>query len=255
MLQQWHQRTTAGKITILACFIVLEGLLDLIVIPIGIKSIGLPSDFSITLAKVIELGVILGLNALMLRQRFYWRGMSRRSIITVAICLTIWCILMGVGKHSWSRVGTGILIGLLAAIPEETMYRGVVLGNLIRVFSGKHRVGVALWVSTFLFALAHVSNISSQSAYVTLCQVVQVLGLGLLLGVFYLRSGSLLASMAMHFGLDYTVTVLNGFTASSADHTRLISSVIISAIYGLIALAVYKGAHHAPRLITTNDQH
>lgn len=61
------------------------------------------------------------------------------------------------------RFKEAVIIGIIAAIPEEYLYRGIILGNLLRSTSfiklrGK-RVIITLVISSFIFALAHVSNI------------------------------------------------------------------------------------------------
>jgi len=77
-----------------------------------------------------------------------------------------------------------ITAAIAAPLFEEIVFRGFLLPSLTRYLS----VTNAIVVSSFIFAIAHLS----------LSEVLPLLALGMVLGVVYTRSRSLLASMLLH---------------------------------------------------------
>jgi uncharacterized protein len=77
-----------------------------------------------------------------------------------------------------------LIMGLLAPVVEELMFRGMLFGWL----AGRWGGGVAAGVSSLVFAAAHLEP----------AHVVLVLPLGLLFGWLRWRTGSLLPSMVSH---------------------------------------------------------
>ena len=86
------------------------------------------------------------------------------------------------------------ILALLPAISEELIYRGIILNGL-------RRFGVvkAIFFSALIFAFAHGS----------LMQFFYQLILGIVLGFVLVKTGSLIASMVVHFLNNLTVVVLN----------------------------------------------
>lgn len=98
---------------------------------------------------------------------------------------------------SKSPVISWIQICILAPILEETLMRGFLLGGLTAGY-GK---GVALLVSALLFALLHLNTVQTLSAFVC----------GIVLGLVYLHTGSLICCILAHSGynlLAYLTTIL-----------------------------------------------
>jgi membrane protease YdiL (CAAX protease family) len=103
--------------------------------------------------------------------------------------------LQGEPVDAWLRtVWLSVLVNLLAAVGEETMYRGYLLTGLSRVW-GK-RVG--LGVMAILFALSHITVTGAEETNWVLFVVLLALP-GLVLGWTYLRAGSLWLPIGIHF--------------------------------------------------------
>lgn len=77
---------------------------------------------------------------------------------------------------------------LLAPVTEEILMRGFALDGLKRTYGAV----TALLVSSLLFALLHFNMVQTLSAFIC----------GLILGVLYLRTGSLLCCMIAHGGYN-----------------------------------------------------
>lgn len=85
---------------------------------------------------------------------------------------------------SKSPITTFIHVCILAPVIEEILIRGFVLGSLQSTFG----VFFALLVSALLFALLHFNMVQTLSAFIC----------GLILGVLYLKTGSILCCMIAH---------------------------------------------------------
>ncbi|GAB3853667.1 hypothetical protein GCM10028822_22680 [Hymenobacter terrigena] len=85
-----------------------------------------------------------------------------------------------------ARFWAGVLvIGLVPAVAEELVFRGVIQRNLVRWFSPH----VGVWLGAAIFSAIHFQFFGFVPRFV----------LGLVLGYLYLWSGNILVSMAAHF--------------------------------------------------------
>lgn len=88
--------------------------------------------------------------------------------------------------NSPARFWVGVLvIGLVPAVAEELVFRGVIQKNLVRWFSPH----VGVWLGAAIFSAIHMQFFGFVPRFV----------LGLVLGYLYLWSGNILVSMAAHF--------------------------------------------------------
>ena len=93
---------------------------------------------------------------------------------------------------------------LLAPVIEELLMRGFLLGGL----SATYGTGIALALSSFLFALLHFNMVQTLSALIC----------GAVLGMLYLHTGSIVCCIAAHMGynlISYLTTLLPLFHAGS----------------------------------------
>ena len=127
------------------------------------------------------------------------------------------------------RFWVGVLvIGLVPAVAEELVFRGVIQKNLVRWFSPH----LGVWLGAAIFSAIHMQFFGFVPRFV----------LGLVLGYLYLWSGNILVSMAAHFTQNAFQLVLLylaqrgqfgwGFDPDSSDAlpwALAIPSVLLSA--------------------------
>lgn len=128
-----------------------------------------------------------------------------------------------------SMVGTAVL----PAILEELLFRGVVMG-LLRPAGDR----VAILVSALLFSLAHG----------TLTQIPFAFVLGLVFGFLYVRTGSLLVPMALHFLNNGMAVTFECLVPVLGEDTV---TLIVYLVYAVLALL---GAIGAAYLHTRRDR-
>lgn len=195
--------------------------------------------------KIVVFITVLILNQIWLKQRVYWQYSIKKFYNKNIILLLVLVYFMVTPLFSHpERFKEAVIIGIIAAIPEEYLYRGIILGNLLRstsfIKSRGKRVIITLVISSFVFSLAHVSNILTQTASVTLFKVIQVLGYGAILGAMYMSTGSLFFSIAIHFMIDFSVTIVNGnaSTANGPFMMGLVDALIVLVLCIIIAMGI-----------------
>lgn len=163
---------------------------------------------SVTLLLASQTAVDVIIIALFLFLR--WTEVSRSYIRSKPWAVLFWCCIAAVGavvpsvwlqeqmpelpnimeqqfdmilKDRWGY----FVIGLLAPVCEELVFRGAILRSLLQWKPEKHWVPIA--ISAFLFALVHGNPAQMPHAFVV----------GLLLGWLYYRTGSVVPGVAYHW--------------------------------------------------------
>lgn len=95
-------------------------------------------------------------------------------------------------KDRWGYV----VIGLLASLSEEIVFRGAILRSLLR--SSRLSVGGAIALSALMFSVIHLNPAQLPHAFI----------IGLLLGWMYYRTGSILPGVAYHWANNSVAYVL-----------------------------------------------
>ena len=110
---------------------------------------------------------------------------------------------------SWITLGTGsALIALLrAAAPgfgEEIMFRGLGVANYMRKIRSEGQIKVIFWLSSIVFGLIHLGNIFACGVPKSVVvQAVYAIGVGMLFGAVYLRTGNLWPTILGHWSVDF----------------------------------------------------
>ncbi|GKT02694.1 CPBP family intramembrane glutamic endopeptidase [Furfurilactobacillus entadae] len=114
--------------------------------------------------------------------------------------------LMAITQHyAVSTVVETVLMCVMVGIYEEILFRGVILGMLLRTFTGKRRIMAAVLTSSALFGLSHAGHFFDHVGQSTTSTWLQI-GYAFCLGVYFcavtLRTGSLLWTMIIHAAFD-----------------------------------------------------
>lgn len=137
-----------------------------------------------------------------------------------------------------------VLLNLLAffivGATEEFIFRGLIFGSLI---SRGKSVPFAVAVSSILFGLIHLVNLTHQSLNNTVLQVIYVAALGVLLATIYMKSNNLLLPIILHTAIDFTAVSL---TSSINSTHATVGTVVI--LYVIVAIIV------VPYLLTGKKQ-
>lgn len=108
--------------------------------------------------------------------------------------------------HGWEQTAVAIVLVVVVAITEETIFRGYLLLRLAPV---SRNIVVAVILSSLIFSIGHGYEGGAGLATAGV--------MGTVFAVIYLWRGSLVAPMTMHFLQDFlVVVVLSGFVAEPA---------------------------------------
>lgn len=190
--------------------------------------------------KILSIFVILILNHYLFSQKLYLKPNFSEFgwQIFIFICLLIVVVSLKT-KYFW----TALDVGIIAALPEEIMFRGVIMGwileKITRFKQTYVNVSIALGISGVVFGCFHYINLLHQSFGFTTLQVMNAVGLGMILGAIYVKSGSLLIPIATHFIWDFVVTLKNGMPETSymaINGQDIFMECIVLAIQASIAI-------------------
>ena len=121
--------------------------------------------------------------------------------------------LLGVDTPVWALL---LVIAFSPAVCEEVVFRGVLLRSMV----GKYKTSTIVLTTSILFGLFHMSAI----------RFLPTAGLGVIMALLALRSGSLLPSMLFHL-------VHNGISALLAHYQYALTGITIPGTPSLLPLA------------------
>lgn len=144
-------------------------------------------------------------------------GINKTNLLTLAL----YCICIG--------------------IYEEFLCRGWLQNEFIERF-GNDRKGVikSIVISSLIFGLMHLSNISAQSTFDTILQIINALSMGMLLGSIYYKSNNIWTVIVLHALWDFGILFTDHALLMDCSYTGTItlSSMIVSSL-SIIIVSIY----------------
>lgn len=248
--------TLKKSIILLIAFIVVEKIVENgILVPLLIKS-PFSELFSNILYKAIEILLVLSLNYFLTKQAMHFKfKITLKQAVFLILSIAYLAIIIRGGTKKY-LFGT-LVWALLTAVSEELLFRGVILGNLLNfIFKwtvpNRKKIFGTVLLASFVFSLEHLTNLMNQSMLITICQLIQTFGMGVLLAAVYIRTGSLVDAINLHFLIDFPGLYFSQFSESqsgSSSQVSIIGSIIVSVIYIIIAIALAKSFSEKNKLI------
>ncbi|CAI2651588.1 hypothetical protein AKUG0406_13460 [Apilactobacillus kunkeei] len=241
------------KWILIPMFIIFEVVIDDYVLQRIYRLFFNPTDhflLYINVYKIVSIIVICLLNYWLIQQKVFFKPGERKrwwlSFLIVCLIIVAFCI---PSQNFWSALD----IGLLASLSEELMFRGIILGFLLKLMTNKSdsrwRVMLCLTISSVLFGGLHYVNLSMQSFSGTTYQVINAVAFGMILGALYIKSGTILVPMALHFISDFLFGIIGGLPKNNytpVQNSEWIGLVVYVLIYLVIALIIvnYKASNN-----------
>ncbi|MGL4698761.1 MAG: lysostaphin resistance A-like protein [Apilactobacillus waqarii] len=241
------------KWILIPMFIIFEVVIDDYVLQRIYRLFFNPTDhflLYINVYKIVSIIVICLLNYWIIQQKVFFKPGERKrwwlSFLIVCLIIVAFCI---PSQNFWSALD----IGLLAGLSEELMFRGIILGFLLKLMTNKSdsrwRVMLCLTISSLLFGGLHYVNLSMQSFSGTTYQVINAVAFGMILGALYIKSGTIIVPMALHFISDFLFGIIGGLPKNNytpVQNSQWIGLVVYVLIYLVIALTIvnYKASNN-----------
>ena len=171
-----------------------------------LPSFAISVPFALIVEVIIPLAVVIALGA-NLRELGFGPG-YRSWLVAGVLCLIILLAIAVILIGGWAAPGT-VLLGtipsfLTAGLPEETLFRGILMTRLCRLFGTPW--GISL--SALLFGLFHLgANMTGRDlgTALAICIISQAVG-GLGAAIVFLRTRNILASVLVH-GMGDTLSL------------------------------------------------
>ena len=103
---------------------------------------------------------------------------------------------------------SSVLLAFLKAMApgfgEETAFRILGISNYMRTIKSENDIKKIFWLSSIFFGAFHLTNLTAGAdIYATLVQSLYCVGVGMILGAVYLRTGNIWVIMLGHMSLDF----------------------------------------------------
>ena len=128
---------------------------------------------------------------------------------------------------SWITFGIGsvslaFLKALAPGFGEEIAFRGLGIANYMRTIRNEKSIPVIFWLSSIVFGLVHLLNafVGGDPVAVAI-QSVYAIGVGMLFGAVYLRTGNLWPTILGHFSVDFLEFIRGDLGANAGVMTSI----------------------------------
>ena len=188
-----------------------------------------------------------------------FRGcLGRKYLRTVLLMMLPFLLLHYIGSAvSWFTGGTGsVIFAFLRALSpgfgEEVAFRGLGIANFMRTIKSEKQIKTIFWLSSIFFGLFHLMNIFAGGDPVSSAfQAVYAIGVGMMFGAVYLRTGNLWPVMIGHMSLDFLELVRGDLGATvvmkslSAGDWITMAAAVVGAVLALRLIS----PDHYPEII------
>jgi membrane protease YdiL (CAAX protease family) len=126
---------------------------------------------------------------------------------------------------------------LIVAIVEELFVRGVFFNTLLKTFDNKHKILLAVIISSITFGIGHLPGMLNQNIQIISMRIIAVICLGIFFASVYICSGNLLSIIVLHWIINISGSVL--FYYSNSNDPFAITKVFLVVAIILSAWGLY----------------
>lgn len=182
-----------------------------------------------------------GYKGILNRNKFFWAFLMMLPVLAVHYTGSF---------ISWGQFGCSgkFVIALLSALTpgftEEMAFRGLGVANFMRRAKTGKDIRVIFWLSSITFGLVHILNITAGGdVFSCVIQSFYAIGIGMIFGAVYLRTGNLWPTIIAHASLDYLEFLRGDLDVSGGVMTGLgvgdwvtIAACVVGAVVALILM-------------------
>ena len=122
-----------------------------------------------------------------------------------------------------------VVMALSAGFGEEAIFRGLAVPIGMRYLRGRNKILITALVTSVVFGMSHLGNAKGGNA-IGIVQAVAATGSGLFCVAVFLRTGSIMVTVVMHFLIDWIYFVTNpALQNGEVANMEFTTAVIISS--------------------------
>ena len=131
-----------------------------------------------------------------------------------------------------------VVMALSAGFGEEAMFRGLAVPIGMRYLRGRNKIVITALMTSVIFGMSHLGNARGGNV-IGIVQAVAAIGSGLFYVAVFLRTGSIMVTVVMHFLIDWIYFVTNpALQSGEMANMGVTAAVIISCFVDLSMSAV-----------------
>ena len=136
----------------------------------------------------------------------FWNGVML-AIPMLVISIYNFCYsIMGLGSFNLANFLNMIVFCIFVGIAEEFLCRGWLQNEFIERFShNKKEIIVSIILSSLVFGCMHIVNVSFQTTFETIIQIINATTLGFLLGSIYYKTKNIWSVIFLHSFYDFSI--------------------------------------------------
>ncbi len=171
----------------------------------------LGNDNALIAQELVIISFTLILNHFWIHQPLHFKSdVSLKTMLGVNILPILFVILAiaaSFHKNNAVHIKSAIIVAICTGITEELVFRGIILPGSMTHFTGHRGMWYAVLISSLIFGMAHMINLTSQPLEATVLQGCNAFFMGIVLAALYLRTRSLIFPMIFHGVNDYIATI------------------------------------------------
>ena len=171
------------------------------------------------------------------------KGMKWAFLVMLPFLIIHWAgSIVSIATLGASSVFVAFLRALAPGVGEEITYRALGVANYMRTIKDEKKISVIFWLSSIVFGLVHLANIAAGGQVSSvLIQSVYAVGIGMLVGAVYLRTGNILPTIIAHFSVDFLELIRADLSASGGTMQGMgvgdwitVAASVVAAVIGIL---------------------
>lgn len=189
---------------------------------------------------ILMVGFSLLLNRWYAKAKIYSKltGIFKSYLTDIFYIIYLTSIMMIIFEHKAHNLGLSFLTAFAVAASEELIIRGIILGKVLEIWKGTHKIWAAIIISSIFFAIIHLINALHQPLSATIIQVAYTFFMGMILAIVYLKTGTLLSAILFHGLIDtYGFIQTNSFNVvNSQGNWTTVGICAVMSLFFIISI-------------------
>ena len=169
----------------------------------------------------------------------FWNGVILAVPMLVISLYNFAYSILNIGTFNISSFINMLIFCLFVGIAEEFLCRGWLQNEFLERFSNnKREIIISIILSSLVFGCMHLVNISFQTVFETIIQIVNATALGFLLGSIYYKTKNIWSVIFLHAFYDFSIMLGQIDLVKDCTYTNPTLAISIYESIGVIIISV-----------------